>query len=180
MSAVGLKRDLLLENLSQEEWTKTGIMTLGCNAAQGRETGDFSMETKKTVKDVKKIKWWEKKWEMKTSLHLIKHIIRRHSKRDWGKHYVDFQKETRDISHGQSTSMSSTHTHSFCYKHSQEKDTADYKSQQDAHKQRNSHWRCSCLHHKTQTVLQRVHQRTFGFQNKHIWSDTCAEKKLLF
>lgn len=113
---------------------------------------------------------------MKTSLHLIKHIIRRHSKRDWGKHYVDFQKETRDISHGQSTSMSSTHTHSFCYKHSQKKDTADYKSQQDAHKQRNSHWRCSCLHHKTQTVLQRVHQRTFGFQNKHIWSDTCAEK----
>lgn len=56
MSAVGLKRDLLLENLTQEEWTKTGIMTLGCNAAQGRETGDFSMETKKNCKRRKKIK----------------------------------------------------------------------------------------------------------------------------
>lgn len=56
MSAVGLKRDLLLESLTQEEWTKTGIMTLGCNAAQGRETADFSMETKKNCKRRKKIK----------------------------------------------------------------------------------------------------------------------------
>lgn len=110
LSAVGLKRDLLLENLTQREWTKTGIMSLGCNAAQGRETGDSSMETKKNCKRRKENKMMREKWEMKTSLHLIKHIIRRHSKRDWGKHYVDFQKETRDISHGQSTTMSSTHT----------------------------------------------------------------------
>lgn len=39
-------------------------------------------EPKKTVKDVKKNKMMREKWEMKTPLHLIKHIIRIHSKRD--------------------------------------------------------------------------------------------------
>lgn len=57
-------------------------MTLGCNAAQVQETGDSSMETKKNCKRRKENKMMREKWEMKTPLHLIKHIIRRHSKRD--------------------------------------------------------------------------------------------------